>query len=744
MEGINWRNIRGIVTSCGVETFMKAVEIWLLKPHVVNRRLSGAVVVCRTHTTCKNSAATTLRQLIKQFSTTSCELRDSFLTESIATFTEDHLHDLDLSHGKIGGRPRPKNGNLPENERVKRVFELDEQSHDVATTSPQLSDETYSSAVELYVRKLIPRITGHTRHGNTEESMNEIIMIDHVECEATFILLQREIDNWNALQTVYRLSFSSKASRISLHISENYKEPQSPSLAVTCPTVAWLQDCLLPKIAKWASKVSADAPVKSSQVLVSMEKYSALYGKLKKKYGAKFVKIWPENTDPLKFVYEDVAIATYLIVLWEQERVEKGLKSPQSFVDLGCGNGLLVHILNGEGYPGKGIDLRRRKIWDLYGPETHLEECSITPSDTFLFPDCDWLIGNHSDELTPWIPVMAARSSYSTRYFVLPCCFHDFDMKYMRTDQTKTQYRAYLDFVEEVGQVCGFQVQEDTMRIPSTKRICQIGSHRTYPREQSEDIRQLITKYITSRRAHRTATVHDKEVELAQEGTSLTSERNVSGTSASPSQGQSAGLRCGNQTHCPESDSRSSEASLVQWAPRFQPRKRTEPVRNCAKVDYNLRQRIVNEVARAILTEAGSDVSDSARDRKERKLWRKGGSLTFAEIAKLFDSDTLKNLKSECGGLKTLLKNSHQVFQVSNTSVEIRDWSASAPAQQTHSKKQKGKNSRKEDAFKTRLCWFHTCHPDGCPRLASQCQFAHGNDELRKLAVCTQPHAIHV
>ena len=26
-----------------------------------------------------------------------------------------------------------------------------------------------------------------------------------------------------------------------------------------------------------------------------------------------------------------------------------------------------------------------------------------------MFPDVDWLIGNHSDELTPWIPVMAAR-----------------------------------------------------------------------------------------------------------------------------------------------------------------------------------------------------------------------------------------------------------------------------------------------------------------------------------------------
>lgn len=38
-----------------------------------------------------------------------------------------------------------------------------------------------------------------------------------------------------------------------------------------------------------------------------------------------------------------------------------------------------------------------------------LKEGSITPSDKTLFPDVDWLIGNHSDELTPWIPVIAAR-----------------------------------------------------------------------------------------------------------------------------------------------------------------------------------------------------------------------------------------------------------------------------------------------------------------------------------------------
>lgn len=63
------------------------------------------------------------------------------------------------------------------------------------------------------------------------------------------------------------------------------------------------------------------------------------------------------------------------------------------------------------------------------------------------------------------------RSSYSCRYFVLPCCFFDFHGKYSRKQSKKTQYREYLDFVAEVGSVCGFHVEEDCLRIPSTKRV---------------------------------------------------------------------------------------------------------------------------------------------------------------------------------------------------------------------------------------------------------------------------------
>jgi tRNASer (uridine44-2'-O)-methyltransferase len=35
--------------------------------------------------------------------------------------------------------------------------------------------------------------------------------------------------------------------------------------------------------------------------------------------------------------------------LWENEENDGEKFKPQTFVDLGCGNGLLVHILNNEG-----------------------------------------------------------------------------------------------------------------------------------------------------------------------------------------------------------------------------------------------------------------------------------------------------------------------------------------------------------------------------------------------------------
>ena len=57
-------------------------------------------------------------------------------------------------------------------------------------------------------------------------------------------------------------------------------------------------------------------------------KYQEKYNYLKEKYGKNLVADWPEVTDPQKFVYEDIAIAAYLLVLWDG----LGFKAFQGFI----------------------------------------------------------------------------------------------------------------------------------------------------------------------------------------------------------------------------------------------------------------------------------------------------------------------------------------------------------------------------------------------------------------------------
>lgn len=239
----------------------------------------------------------------------------------------------------------------------------------------------------------------------------------------------------------------------------------------------WIKFILLPKLVKWAKEADTNRFCKENAVnslkLISADSYNELYLHWRDKYGKRLIEKWTESTDPLKFVYEDIAIAAYLSLLWVNEKV--------NFIDLGCGNGLLVYILTEEGHCGRGIDIRARKIWSLYPPSTILEVGTVTPDSNCFFPDADWIIGNHSDELTPWIPVFAARSSLSCNFFLLPCCAYEFSgQRFQRRNSSVSVYNDYISYVNYICENLGFKVSVDRLRIPSTKRICIIGQGRTY------------------------------------------------------------------------------------------------------------------------------------------------------------------------------------------------------------------------------------------------------------------------
>ncbi|KAI8325301.1 DUF1613-domain-containing protein, partial [Martensiomyces pterosporus] len=211
-------------------------------------------------------------------------------------------------------------------------------------------------------------------------------------------------------------------------------------------------------------------------VLVDYEAYAAKYQELKSKYAAHWVENWPEQTDPRKFVYEDIAIASWIICLCTKGG--GGGKKP-TFVDLGCGNGLLVSLLTEEGFSGYGVDQCSRKVWKMYGRRVDLRAETLEPFD--FDADVDWIIGNHADELVPWIPIIAARSKSSPKFIIIPCCPHDLSGKKMAfaTTAGQSKYHAYVQYISELMLRCGYVAEKEFLRIPSTKNVALVGRAQT-------------------------------------------------------------------------------------------------------------------------------------------------------------------------------------------------------------------------------------------------------------------------
>jgi tRNASer (uridine44-2'-O)-methyltransferase len=271
-------------------------------------------------------------------------------------------------------------------------------------------------------------------------------------------------------------------------------------------------------------------------VLLPQSVVQNTYSKLKTKYARRLILGWAEDTDPEKHVFEDLGIAAFLIELWRE--MYRDAEFP-GFVDIGCGNGLLVHILTDEGYSGWGFDARKRKSWPTYSPRaqdklkqlvlipsilkpenrqtaesphypsktdvtnTHLveimSEAAVVPKYTGapnnsistagvhdgLFPNGTFIISNHADELTPWTPILANLSS--SPFIMIPCCSHALSGARSRAPppkgatSSKSAYASLVAWVSAIAKDCGWQVEKEMLRIPSTRNTALIGRRREVP-----------------------------------------------------------------------------------------------------------------------------------------------------------------------------------------------------------------------------------------------------------------------
>ncbi|SCV70896.1 BQ2448_3658 [Microbotryum intermedium] len=250
-------------------------------------------------------------------------------------------------------------------------------------------------------------------------------------------------------------------------------------------------------------------------LLAKKEDVQDLYRRLKAKYEW-MAQEWKEETDPQKHLFEDVAIAAWLIVVWREMYADSDGKPPGGFIDVGCGNGLLVYLLSSEGYPGYGVDLRARKSWAHYTPQPDLRTQSLDPPTLLRavdppFPVSSFLIANHADELTPWIPLFASRTP-GAKFLNIPCCHHTLSGRFTALTYTIPQdildiklgtfsdhppnstlmtpffapapilstgrAHAFQLYLAHLTIVCGFVPEREALRIPSTKNFGFLGRRR--------------------------------------------------------------------------------------------------------------------------------------------------------------------------------------------------------------------------------------------------------------------------
>lgn len=247
--------------------------------------------------------------------------------------------------------------------------------------------------------------------------------------------------------------------------------------------------------------------------LVPQARMQDTYTRLKGTYATRLTEGWLENTDPSKHVFEDLLIAAFLIELWRDlyrivPRVEgTAANSFRGFVDIGCGNGLLVHILRSEGYQGWGFDIRERKSWSAFPPEiaTDLRAMTLVPSifgerpaslnvHNGIFPADTFIISNHADELTAWTPILASLSG-GCPFLAIPCCSHDLggsrtrfkpkegwnlDKSGNKRSDAKppSAYATLCDYIQHVTEAMGYEAHKEVLRIPSTRNEAVFGTMR--------------------------------------------------------------------------------------------------------------------------------------------------------------------------------------------------------------------------------------------------------------------------
>ena len=458
-----------------------------------------------------------------------------------------------------------KNPNINSTHLFRADVSFDRQAADDALLQAEIPPRlTYIDGYDLktvMVRTMIPRNTlrdrpldqtclFHERVMGSGEVKSLVTYLPHVSSAAESPFYHPAV---RAIGFLHRFNPQTQQGNISIHYSFFESEPRSAKLERTA------QHLLAVLLRHGTGCATGYVKRVNHDVIIPQAVVQNTYARLKVKHARTLFSNWVESTDPTKHVYEDLSIAAFLIELWAE--MYKDTEFP-GFVDIGCGNGLLVHILLEEGYNGWGFDARRRKSWAIHSAKAqeNLKELVLIPSilqtsattasaqtlspatarstteasAQFLesattvqgsqknnsndadknkttneqtstleitngeLPKGTFIISNHADELTPWTPILANLSE--SPFMMIPCCSHDLGGAKFRAPPSKgpnassSTYASLVSWVSKIAEDCGWVVEKEMLRIPSTRNAALIGRRRETA-FQDVDARKIVAMY---------------------------------------------------------------------------------------------------------------------------------------------------------------------------------------------------------------------------------------------------------
>ncbi|GAB5586424.1 tRNA methyltransferase 44 [Umbelopsis nana] len=99
---------------------------------------------------------------------------------------------------------------------------------------------------------------------------------------------------------------------------------------------------------------------------------------------------------------------------------------------------------------------------------------------------------------------MAARTD--SRFLVIPCCYFQLDGSRHKglSGLNGGKYREYTEYIKDIGVKCGYCIDEDQLRIPSTRNIAVVGQRRNP---------EAVVDPVIASVGHFVARVSDRELE---------------------------------------------------------------------------------------------------------------------------------------------------------------------------------------------------------------------------------------